>query len=513
MNVDPGHIEPSTGDVLLHGWGAIFRDRRLEPLRGFHAPERDELGQFCWTRAKFTFGLTGQARFLTIYACRPSGNATLRYASGGRELGAIRLVAGWERYGIALSAEFSPTIEFNVGPGFEAPGDGRELGLMLRQIALHDDARLHDLTVRRLANVALNAAEFEAGATALHSIPPMLRLTMEVRCNIADKEPCVYCSWGWAKREEAGAPAFTLDVIREFGDFLDLAREVNDSSYGEPPLNPQFADIAGLLSGDGREFSFASNGETLGPRVREALLGRRIQLYVSIDSATSRGFSRYRDDRFEQILENLRSLCQDKKTRDDLPFVTASFIVMNSNKAEIGDFLRRMKTVGVDRVYLRALWPDDRLDNKVQQRDGFTFDYDAEPVDLAELRGIGEDAKRQAREIDLWTLVEWESFIADQKMPSGTSSTPLCSEPWKTIYALNRGIMPCCFGRKSFAHWHERGERTIPQFLRDVFNGPAYQELRRELAAGRLSSYCRESPNCPIVRRAAQSDASEPDPS
>jgi hypothetical protein len=511
MNVETGRIEPSAGGVSAHAWSAIFPDPCFDPLDGFHPIERDELGWFCWTRTEFALGLYGAARFLTLNACQPAGNATLRYFSGGREVGSLPLAAGWERYDIALPADLSQALEFRVVPGFAAAGDGRELGLMLRQVEAHDDARRHDLIVRRLANAALNAAEFEAGATVLNSIPPMLRLTMEVRCNIADKEPCVYCSWGWAKNEEAGAPSLTPETVREFGDFLDLAREVNDCSYGEPPLNKQFAEIAGLLSDDGRVFSFTSNGQPLGPRIREALLGRRIQLYVSIDSATAQGYARYRDDRFEQILGNLRSLCRDKQAHDGLPLVTVSYIVMNSNKAEIGEFLRRMRAVGVDRVYLRALWPEDCLDKKIHERGGFTFDYEAELIDMPELQRIGAEAKRLALEVDIWTLIEWETFSDDQKTSAGRSRTPLCSEPWKTIYALNRGVTPCCYGRKPFAYWNERGERTVPEFLRDVFNGPAYQQLRRELAAGRLSNYCRQSPNCPIVRRVRQSDATEPD--
>jgi MoaA/NifB/PqqE/SkfB family radical SAM enzyme len=501
MNVGFGHADLLAGKPQSHGWGSIFRNARTWPISGFHPIERDELGAFCWIGKTCSLGLAEDVRFLTLHACRPSGAATLRCYSRGRELSVVRLVAGWEHYDVALPLERASAIEFAVEPGFEAPVDGRELGLMLRRVEPHDDPRRHDLIVRRVANAALNASEYEAGATVLASMPPMLRLTMEVRCNIADKGPCVYCSWDWAKRAEAGAPASSRDSIRQFGEFLELAREVTDCSYGEPPLHRQFAEIVDLLADDGRTFSFTSNGQTLGPRVRSALLGRQIQLYVSIDSATSRGYARYRDDRFDLILENLRRLCRDKKAHDDLPLVTVSFIVMNSNKSEIGEFLGCMKAVGVDRAYLRALWPEDCLDKKIHQRDGFAFDYDSELIDMEELRRIGAEAGRQAREVGLWTMVEWENFPRDQESPAGEPRRPICKEPWKTVYALNRGITPCCYGRKPFAAWSERGDRSIPEFLRDVFNGLEYQELRRELAAGRLSSYCRESPNCPIVRR------------
>jgi hypothetical protein len=231
------------------------------------------------------------------------------------------------------------------------------------------------------------------------------------------------------------------------------------------------------------------------------MLGRRIHLYVSIDSATAHGYGRYRNHRFDQIIHNLQRLCLEKKAHEDLPLVTVSFIVMQSNKSEIPAFLARMKEIGIDHVFLRALWSEGSVD--VGRRGDVKFDVAAESVELSELEGLGAEALRLSENIGLWTSIEWEGFCADQtsQAPAGDRPAPICSQPWRTIYALNRGIFPCCYGRKAFASWSERGERNIPEFLRDVFNGAPYQELRGELAAGRLSPYCLDTPNCPIVRR------------
>jgi MoaA/NifB/PqqE/SkfB family radical SAM enzyme len=480
-------------DGLFLGGAAAVQD-------GFHPVERDRGGSFCWSRTRFRIALPGAARFVTLQAGRPDAGAVLRCYAGAAAPSEIPLLGGWATYDIAVPADRAPEVEFRIHPAVSASGDTRELGVMLRRIEAHDDPRRHDLLCRRMANASRNDGEYRAGKTILDSIPPFLRLTLEVRCNIANKEPCVYCSWSWAKEAEKGAPELSCESLRDFGEFLEMATHVNDCSYGEPPLHRQFADIAALLSEE-RSFSFTSNGQTLGPDIRAALLGRQIQLYVSIDASTAQGYARYRDERFDLVLANLRRLCAEKKAYDDLPLVTVSFIVMQSNKAEIPAFLDRMREVGVDRVYLRALWPEDCLDEKVHRRDGFTFDYDSELIEIAELRRIGEATIRRAAEIDLWTMVEWDNFAADQASEVA-GGAPLCSEPWKAIYALNRGVMPCCFGRKPLARWSERGGRSIPLFLRDVFNGPAFQTLRRDLAAGRLSGYCLETPNCPIVRRA-----------
>jgi MoaA/NifB/PqqE/SkfB family radical SAM enzyme len=498
MGPQIGH--PTRGNKIAKGNREIFGDGLTRPISGFYPVETDNLGAFCWSKPQFALSIAASHKFIEFHACRPDAAVELRCISNGKEFSSIRLVRGWGRYDIRLSAQPVNLIEFSVKPAFRAPGDTRDLGLRLRSIQPHSDFRRHEMTARRMANAALNAEEYEAGATILKSLPPLLRITMEVTCNIANKTPCVYCSWNWAKKHEAGAPAFSREHISEFGDFLDLAQEVNDSSYGEPPLHREFAEIAELLSSNGRVSSLASNGQTLGPRIREAMLGRRIHLYVSIDSVTALGYGRYRNHRFDQIIHNLQRLCLEKKAHDCLPRVTVSFIVMQSNKSEIPAFLARMKEVGVDGVFLRALWSEGSVD--VERRGEAKFDAAAESVELSELEQIGAEALRLSENIGLCTSIEWEEFCADQThSPGGDSPIPICSEPWRTIYALNRGIFPCCYGRKAFASWAERGERNIPEFLRDVFNGASYQELRSELAAGRLSSYCLGTPNCPIVRR------------
>jgi hypothetical protein len=95
-----------------------------------------------------------------------------------------------------------------------------------------------------------------------------------------------------------------------------------------------------------------------------------------------------------------------------------------------------------------------------------------------------------------------DSNVAPTEAPSANcSGSPLCSEPWNTMYALNRGIFPCCYGHKPIARWDERGEKSVEQFLGDVFHGAKFQELRSELAAGQMPNYCRNTQNCPVLHR------------
>ncbi|HHF42308.1 MAG: hypothetical protein DRJ11_10875 [Candidatus Aminicenantes bacterium] len=74
----------------------------------------------------------------------------------------------------------------------------------------------------------------------------------------------------------------------------------------------------------------------------------------------------------------------------------------------------------------------------------------------------------------------------------GLQAGPLCREPWESYYILRRGILPCCYGNPIVAPMDEWSE---------TWNSSQLQEIRRYLARGELSPYCRESLGCPIVQR------------
>jgi molybdenum cofactor biosynthesis enzyme MoaA len=466
---------------------------------GFFPTEYDCDGPFCWTRPRFALRPPSGQRYLALYLGRP--DSASRLTATDNPAIDTRVVAGWHWYSFDLGSADRTTVELKVDPSRVESEDSRELGVMLRSVSWHNSDQRHSLIERTRANAILNDEEYRSGAAVLRSVPPYLRLTIEVRCNIANDQACVYCAWKWMKQEEFGAPSFDLSFIKGLDSYVSVAKAVSDCSYGEPPLNPQFAQIVDLIATDERAFTFASNGKTMRRKIRQALLGRNVQLYVSIDSATSAGYARFRDHSFERIVADLRILCREKKLHRNLPHVTVSFIVMNSNKHEVRDFIALMHSIGVDRVKLQSLQGEEcmELDGRVQQRGAFVFNYDQEVISVAELDAIGREAQRAAAEMGVNLYLDWNDFRANH---GSDGNQPLCSEPWKSLYVLNRGIFPCCFGRKPLARWTERGSRPIEQFIEETRNGAALQEIRRSLAGGVFPAYCLSSRSCPIVRKA-----------
>jgi MoaA/NifB/PqqE/SkfB family radical SAM enzyme len=471
-------------------------------IAGAHEPEQDGEGPFVWTRQEFVLRPNRAAGFVRLRLCYLGSSGMLRLSSAGGILDEAELHFGWHDYVLALGESAGADVTAHVSPLIPAPGDTRELAVMLRDVALFDDRRLFDILSRAAANAIRNEAEYRSGATVLASYPPMLRVTLETRCNIPETgQACVYCAWNWAKSSERGSPAFRLDTLSELGAFYTDATAINDCSIGEPTMIKQFGPIVQAIDYDQKPFSFTTNGQTLGERRRRDVLGKNVTLYVSIDSATAAGYARFRNDRFDDIIANLRALCREKRAHGNRPTVFVSFIAMRSNVAELPEYFDLMASLGVDEVKLRTLYLDDNIDAPVTVNNGYRYDYAAEILSMAELTALSPIVLQLAAERRLPVYIEWDEFGRDEPQASCGS---LCAEPWKTLYVLRRGIMPCCYATQPLARWDEQGDRTLEQFLKDVWNGPALQEIREELAAGRLAEYCLDTPSCPILKRHAR---------
>jgi len=92
--------------------------------------------------------------------------------------------------------------------------------------------------------------------------------------------------------------------------------------------------------------------------------------------------------------------------------------------------------------------------------------------------------------------------VQDGDHTLGENRLPACLEPWKSLYVLRRGVMPCCYGDRPLAAMGE---------YRETWNAPVLQDIRRHIARGEFHAYCLGSQSCPIVRKSRHArDAGEP---
>jgi MoaA/NifB/PqqE/SkfB family radical SAM enzyme len=472
----------------------VFSDVR--PVDGFYSLERDALGAFCWARRRFTLRFPADSRFWSACLCYPvEGERLVARDRRGTQV-VLALHEGWHTYAIDLSALEGDAVDFEVSRVVPCASDPRELGVRIRRLSRlrhSDDCARRE---RMLENRLLNERELESGAVVLTSLPPLIRIAVETRCNI--KPRCVYCDWEKAKLDEAESDfRFSFAALAELGAFYRAAEGIAELGYGEPPMSPEFSSLVEEFSDAGKAFAFACNGQILGPAVRQPLLGKDIQVLVSIDAATAESYARYRNGYFDLVLENLTALCAEKKAHRNLPVVTATFIAMRSNVGEFEAFLELMQRAGVDTVRVMGLDGYSRLLQRAEQRGGARYDYAEERLSFEELEHFVDRAKGSARRRSIPLYA-----VTDFGLEHHGNGRPLCEEPWRTMNVLNRGIIACCNNKVDrLAEWSERGDRSLEQFLGDVWNAPAYQEMRATLAQGKLPEICRNAGSCSIVAR------------
>jgi MoaA/NifB/PqqE/SkfB family radical SAM enzyme len=468
----------------------------FQPLGGFHQIEEDELGPFVWTGKRFRVRKPSAVRDVEINLCYYGEKGRLLVNGVGCDQPIeISLYRGWCTYCLDVSSLGGPELEFEVAPLIQVPGDTRELGVMLRSFGLLQDLEQYEFARMKVSNRRMNTEEFWERRSLLLSYPPQLRIDMETRCNLRPR--CAYCHWDETKLMEEQSPLRrTLETISRLDMFLDYAEQVVDCGYGEPFLNPDLPQILDELNRRRIRLEMTSNGVLITPDIRKVLLGRRVTLYVSVDSATEQGYRRYRQASLDKILNNLRDLCVEKKRYRGLPRVIVSFIAMSSNLEEFEQFLERMVAIGVDAIKIRSLYCDPGFEVISGGASSRKFDYSRELLDAATLAEFLDKAKTLARNEGIPLVCEHD-FCRDLESAEG----PLCTEPWQTFYLLHRGIMPCCFSKSPLFTWGELRDKSLAQFVKEAWNSPVIQEIRVALAQHRLHERCAETKSCPIVKK------------
>ncbi len=545
---------------------------------GFYEQERDEADVFHW------MGLRGRLRFeprpvdryleLSVSSEFRDESQVLSYRCGSTSTD-IGLVRGWTPISLVVPAGASEAglgVNKLFPPAYYAD-DHRGLAVRLRLPRLHEDSERHAHVLRQQINATANLEELLAGRVSLQSTPPSLGIDLHGACNV--KPPCVYCEWDVNKAFEGDKvdEPFTVETLADWGEFFDNSVSLVNCSIGEPFMMRNFDDLLDVFGNQGKVLETTTNGQILTERNIQKLLGRQIDLYVSLDAATPLTYARLRNDTFDKILRNLRRLIEAKGGPGHLPRVHLVFMPMKANVHELDGFVEICADLRVDRMVLRPLNYSDSIDLD-WERAGYRYQYKNELLPFAELVRVSGRAAELCRRLgveladqmdfgsSMQTLfadtyedgrqsvhaaeppggspsssasplievpaasaepasapvsidpgsvergtvaVEEASSVldvaearADQQAPLpslGEERMPACTEPWKSLYILRRGVFPCCYGGVPMAPMDD---------YRETWNSAEMQDIRRELLAGKFHEYCIRSPACPIVRKSQQ---------
>ncbi len=315
--------------------------------------------------------------------------------------------------------------------------------------------------------------------------PVCLYLEVTNRCNLL----CTTCPRTYEQLEPEADLSWELFV--KIVDQAQNLKRVVLHGVGEPMLVKHLPQMVDYLRRRGIYVLFNTNGTLLNERNGRALIDAGLnELRVSLDAADASVFQQVRGkDMFDRIVKNVRRFREMQISGGhELPRVSLWLTGLRETLHQLEEFVRIADSLHVREVYLQRLVfftegghglarPESALFEKT------TVDEEAviaRATSLAESLGITFNASG---------ATEPGTSIKKSRDDSPWS---LCRRPWSLMYFTATGrAIPCCIAPFSM---HGYGSFTLgdatQQTLREIWNGPAYQQFRGQLMSDAPPATC-----------------------
>ena len=314
--------------------------------------------------------------------------------------------------------------------------------------------------------------------------PVCLYLETTNRCNLL----CETCPRTF---EDLEPPAdMSWELFTRIVDQVPRIARVVLHGVGEPMMVKALPRMIGYLKERGAYVLFNTNGTLLSERKgRELIAAGLDELRVSLDAAEPRAFMAVRGkDMFARIVGNVRAFTALQRAEGiDRPLVSLWLTGLKETIDQLPAFVRLAHQIGVAEIHLQRLvfMPQEQGLARARSRLFEQLEGD-EPRRLAE-------ASRLAETLGV-------RFNASGATEPGTSLKraaedqpwSLCRRPWTLMYFTAHGrAIPCCIAPFSMRGYDgfTLGDAT-QQSLREIWNGPRYQDFRRALLSDAPPETC-----------------------
>ncbi|MBX9909305.1 MAG: SPASM domain-containing protein [Beijerinckiaceae bacterium] len=315
--------------------------------------------------------------------------------------------------------------------------------------------------------------------------PVCLYLETTNRCNLL----CTTCPRTYETLEPAADMSWEL--FTAIVDQVPSISRVVLHGIGEPMLVKDLPRMIRYLKDRGAYVLFNTNGTLLNAKKGRELVDTGLdELRVSLDAADAKTFIEVRGkDYFNRIVKNVRAFTEMQQRENlALPKVSLWLTGLKETLDQLPAFVGVASEIGVKEVHLQRLVffeedsiglarPDQALFEAMTTHESEVL---AEATALAASLGMSFSASG---------ATEPESSLkrADDKTPWS-----LCHRPWTVMYFTANGrAIPCCiapFSQRGYENY-TLGDAT-QQTLREIWNGPAYQDFRETLQSGAPPKCC-----------------------
>jgi len=314
--------------------------------------------------------------------------------------------------------------------------------------------------------------------------PVCLYIETTNRCNLL----CTTCPRTYEDLEPPADMSWEL-FTHIVDQFPDISRVVLHG-IGEPMMVKELPRMVRYLKDRGTYVLFNTNGTLLRPKKgRELIEAGLDELRVSLDAADARAFKLVRGrDWFDRIVRNVRDFVELKQ-RLNAPHPRMSLWLtgLRETLQQLPDFIRLAAAVGVPEVHLQRLvhFPDGQ---GLARPESSLFER-LEQEEAAFLAEAGRVAAEHGVSFDASGAAEPEASL---KRGGGDQPWSLCRRPWTLMYFTAHGrAIPCCIAPFSMRGYESFTLGNAAQdSLRDIWNGPGYQNFRRSLLSDAPPAAC-----------------------
>jgi radical SAM protein with 4Fe4S-binding SPASM domain len=317
----------------------------------------------------------------------------------------------------------------------------------------------------------LNARETAAQAEVLRSTPRTLFLEITGRCPIE----CLMCArryrnWDYGDLDE---PVFT-----KLSRVLPRVGMVVLGGFGEPLAASSFDSYFDRLLGWGARIALQTSGYRLTEERADRLARGLRHLHISMDSPEEETYRSIRPRiAFREVTGRIRQMAAIKRSSGSpYPTIHVVFVAMRRNIEQLAAMVDFVAEMGADNLtvqYMVAHGEEVRAESLFYHQELANRMLDA--------------AEERAREVGLSVTLPERFGARGQAPDAARSQSPLpCTDPWTVAFVRWNGeVHPCCYA-PSRVVMGNLAERSFWE----IWNGPAYRDLRRRVNGADPPDYC-----------------------
>jgi radical SAM protein with 4Fe4S-binding SPASM domain len=324
-------------------------------------------------------------------------------------------------------------------------------------------------------------------------LPTRLDIEPNNNCNLS----CAHCQvTQWSKDTIHLGPERFEKIIDQFPGLTSIKLQ----GMGEPLLNKMLVEMLRIAEARDISAQFTTNGTVYTKKIADALASlRNTFVQVSIDGATADVFEDIRaGSKFAKVVENVRDMTA-RRAGSVATRVTVWTVMTQRNLHEIPDIVRLVKSLGVEHMSIQTFLGDWGKESMKAFVDPVRVDPES-----AAVRAKVQEAVAVAEEEGIALEVVGTNFF-DKDRP--------CIWPWHSAYISSTGdVVPCCVLADSDTM---KMGNLFDRPFKEIWNGPAYQTLRDQIARHDPPPACRACYRdvAPVMVAAeAPAAASEPAP-